>query len=275
MLDVLEADLVARTETPNTVTSLTADLRALGVERGDVTLVHASLSSVGWICGGVVALVQALLAAVGPAGTIVVPTQTTGNSEPAEWSNPPVPPAWWNLVRENLPPFVPGMTPSTGVGILPEVVRQLEGARRSSHPQNSFAAVGAAAEAVVEDHELASGFGEASPLARIYALGGKVLLIGVGHDVNTSMHLGESRSVAARPRDYGAAVLTPRGREWVTWSDVGYDAGDFALVGAAFDASGACGGGTVGAATARLMSQPALVDFSREWFDEHRLVEPS
>src|SRR5689334_19612096 len=56
--------------------SLAADLAALGVRRGDTLLVHASLRSLGWACGGPVAVVLALRDALGPDGTLVVPAQT-------------------------------------------------------------------------------------------------------------------------------------------------------------------------------------------------------
>lgn len=71
--------------------SLAAALRDLGVRPGETLLAHTSLSSLGWVCGGPVALVQALLDAVGPDGTLTVPTHSGDNSDPAGWSAPPVP----------------------------------------------------------------------------------------------------------------------------------------------------------------------------------------
>ena len=61
--------LVSETETPATVASLKADLRALGVTPGMVVLVHSSLSAMGWVCGGPVAVILALQEALGPDGT--------------------------------------------------------------------------------------------------------------------------------------------------------------------------------------------------------------
>ena len=95
---------------------MTADLRALGVAESGVLLVHSSLSSLGWVCGGAVAVVAALLDVLAPEGTLVVPTHTTGKSDPATWTNPPIPQGWWATVREHMPAFDPLLTPSAGVG---------------------------------------------------------------------------------------------------------------------------------------------------------------
>ncbi|MYI62450.1 MAG: aminoglycoside N(3)-acetyltransferase, partial [Gemmatimonadetes bacterium] len=55
-----EKEIVEKTEVPATVESLQADLHALGVKPGMVVLVHSSLSSMGWVCGGAVAVIAAL-----------------------------------------------------------------------------------------------------------------------------------------------------------------------------------------------------------------------
>src|SRR5919107_1333271 len=62
---------------------IAAQLRLLGVQAGETLLVHSSLSSLGWVNGGSVAVVRGLLDALGPEGTLVVPTQTGDLSDPA------------------------------------------------------------------------------------------------------------------------------------------------------------------------------------------------
>jgi len=261
---------IAASDAPVTRALLADDLARLGVRPGSVLLVHSSLSSLGWVCGGAQAVVEALLDALGPDGTLVVPTHTTGNSEPSQWGAPPVPEAWWPVIRETMPAFDPVVTPARGLGVVVEIARSWPGARRSAHPQTSFAAIGPQAETITAGHALDSGFGEQSPLARIDDLDGDVLLLGAGHGSNSSLHLAEYR-VPDPPRTaYGSAVMGPDGRRWATWEDVVADEGDFEELGAAFDATGATRIGPVGAGEARLMRQREVVAFAVRWLQDHR-----
>jgi aminoglycoside 3-N-acetyltransferase len=256
---------------PHTVTSLGADLRALGLAPGDVVLVHSSLRSLGFVAGGPQAVVQALLEVCGPGGTVVVPTHTPDNTDPAGWSRPPVPPAWWPILRDETPGFDPARTPSRWMGALAETVRTWPGAVRSEHPQVSFAALGPDAAEIVRDHRPAHALGERSPLGAVHRLGGKVLLLGCGHDSNTSLHLAEARQPDAPRARTGSSVRQPDGtHRWTTWTEVATDESDFVELGAAFEATGPVTVGTVGSATARLMDQRALVGFATTWLAANR-----
>ncbi|WP_239143667.1 aminoglycoside N(3)-acetyltransferase [Actinoplanes philippinensis] len=258
-------------DVPYTVGSLVVDLRRLGLAAGDVVLVHSALRSVGFVVGHVQSVVHALLEVLGPAGTLVVPTHTGYNSDPAGWSNPPVPQSWWPVIRDENPGFDRVLSPSRWVGVLPEVVRTWPGAVRSGHPQVSFAAVGARAAEIVAGHPVEDELGDGSPLGAVYRVDGKVLLIGCGHGNNTSMHLSETRQLRPRMDVNGAAVRDPDGRaRWVTWTAPASDSSDFEEIGVAFDAVGPVSVGLVGAAVSRLMSQRAVVDFATAWMREHR-----
>jgi aminoglycoside 3-N-acetyltransferase len=259
---------------PCTREGLAGDLVALGVRRGSVLLLHSSLKALGWVCGGPVAVVQALRDALGPDGTLVVPTHTPDNTDPAGWRHPPVPESWWPVIRAHMPPFDPAVTPSRWMGAVADTVRTWPGARRSDHPQVSFAAVGPAAEAVVADHRLDDMLGERSPLGAVHRLDGDVLLLGVGYGRNTSLHLAEYRLPNPPRRWEGSAVRAAGSRAWTRWEDVDTDEGDFDELGAAFDAAGGARTGRVGAAECRLMSQRALVDFAVTWFATHRTAKP-
>ncbi|HOV64393.1 MAG TPA: AAC(3) family N-acetyltransferase, partial [Spirochaetia bacterium] len=94
-----EADAVRRsTGGPVTRFSLERDLITLGVERGMTLLVHSSLSSLGWVCGGPVAVIYALEEVVRPYGNIVMPTHSGDLSDPSGWRHPPVPESWWHII---------------------------------------------------------------------------------------------------------------------------------------------------------------------------------
>jgi len=264
-----EADAVNRSNTPATSESLAADLRALGVREGMTLIVHASLSSMGWVCGGAPAVIAALLEVLGDMGTLVMPAHTTGNSDPAQWADPPVPEQWWTVIRDHMPPFTP-QSPTRGMGAVADYFRTLPGVTRSGHPQHSFAACGRYERAIIHDHKLESGMGEDSPLARIYDLGGYVLQIGT--HVNTSLHLAEHRAEwpgkVVEPD--GAAMMVGDMRMWVRFRRLAYDASDFAGIKQEFADTGAVQTGKVGAADARLMLQPDLVRFAVEWMNANR-----
>src|SRR4051812_1657420 len=137
-----EADVIARTGRPRTVSSLTADLRALGIPAGATVLVHSSLSAIGWVAGGPGAGGFALLAALGPDGTLVMPAHSGDLSDPAGWQNPPVPESWWDTIRNERPPFDPRTMPTRGMGAIAECFRSWPGSRRSDHPLASVTALG-------------------------------------------------------------------------------------------------------------------------------------
>lgn len=266
-----DRELVERTDEPVTTDRLVADLRSLGVERGDTLLVHSSLSAVGWVAGGPQAVVDALERAVGVDGTVVVPTHTPQYTDPEEWSNPPVPEDWIEPIRASMPPYRPAVTPSYGVGTIPECLRTYPDAVRSRHPVFSFAALGADAGAVVGDHRLDFGLGEGSPLARVYDRDGGVLMLGTDYETNTSIHLAEYRADVPTERTENRVPIRRDGeRVIVTLDDIETSTDDFEALGAAFEREVGVERGPVGETEATLLEQPGLVDFATEWLAENR-----
>ena len=269
-----EATAVERMDDPLTVGRIVDDLRELGVEAGDTLLVHSSLSSLGWVAVGPPAVVDALLEVLSPEGTLVVPTHSTQYSDPTGWRNPAVPDDWVGRIRAERPPYRPAVTPTRGMGAIPECFRSYPDALRSRHPTYSFAAQGADAGFVVGDHAYDHGLGEGSPLARVYDRDGTVLMLGTGYDTNTSFHLAEHRADRDQTVSTNEApVVGPDGdRETVTYEQLDYDSGDFADVGRDFEADRpeAVTEGTIGLADARLVAQRDLVDYGAAWFEKNR-----
>jgi len=269
-----EGDLIERTEgRPATIDSLQGDLARLGVEPGMTLLCHSSLSSLGWVCGGATAVILALESALSGDGTLVMPTHSTQLSDPAQWQAPPVPETWWPVIRENMPAFRLDLTPTRGMGVIPEAFRKQRDVLRSDHPHHSFAARGANAEVVVENHSLHNGLGEGSPLARVYDLDGWILLLGVDHASNTSLHLAEYRASFPSRQEAtdGAPVWVDGERQWVEVCGLDLNDDDFETIGAAFARkTDEVQSGNVAQADALLMPQRALVDFAVDWMESHR-----
>lgn len=266
-----EADAIGRVDEPVTVSSLVKDVRQLGVPAGRTLLVHSSLNALGWVCGGPPAVVDALQTVLTDAGTLVMPTHTTQYSDPADWERPPVPDDWVDAIRDCRPPYRPAVTPTREMGAVPECFRNYPDVVRSRHPEFSFAAWGADAEAVTAAHAFDHGLGEASPLARVYDRGGAVLLLGVGHDRNTSLHLAEYRADLPHETLWNTApVLDGDEVRWVEYEDIVTDSTDFAALGADFEDAVGLTRGRVGAATATLVDQRTLVDYAVDWLETNR-----
>ncbi len=268
-----EVDTIKRVKRPSTRDSLTADLRRLGVESGMTLLVHSSLSKLGWVVGGPVAVIQALMDVLTPQGTLVMPAHSTQMTDPADWENPPIPKEWHELVRNAMPLFDPQRTHTRQMGKIAELFRTWPDVSRSDHPHMSFAAWGQHADFVTANHELPYSLGETSPLARVYDLDGQVLLLGVGYDNNTSMHLAEYRAPYAPLAPNGAPWLVDGEKVWQPFDDIDMHDELFAQIGVEYEATVAVRVGQVGAAECRLMVQRTAVDFTQDWFTRWRKAE--
>lgn len=202
--------------------SLAAELSALGLRPGDVVCVHAAMSRLGWVCGGAQAVIEALCDAVGPSGTIMMPTFSGDLSDPEEWGHPPAAPESIETILREMPPYDPDRTPTKSMGTIPELFRTWPGARRSPHPQSSFAAMGPQALALVNEHPLDNRFGPNSPLETLVNLDGKVLLLAAMPDTLSLFHLTQHMVSGSVPMSKKAPMLVNGSKEWVPYEDIEY-----------------------------------------------------
>lgn len=265
-----EKTVIEQSRMPVTVSGMEKDLARLGVREGDVVIAHSSLSKLGWVCGGSQAVIQALLRAIGPEGTLVMPAHSGNWSDPAEWQNPPVPSEWVDIIYEEMPAFDPDSTPTWGMGHIAETFRAYPGTVRSSHPQVSFCANGKRAADIVSEHPLTPQFGLASPLGKLYKLNAKVLLIGVGYDSCTSFHLAEATLTGMPEKKMGTAIKEDGKRVWKWFTDYVYDADDFNILGAHFELERDVRRGEVGHADCALLDMRSAVDYAGAWLKKHR-----
>ncbi|MEV7404799.1 AAC(3) family N-acetyltransferase [Streptomyces sp. NPDC091267] len=255
---------------------LAGQLSELGVERGGVLMVHASMRAVGAVEGGAQAVADALREALGPEGTLVVPAFTPENSDTSPHYRSRVRGLGKqdrDAVRALMPAFDRATTAAPSMGRLAEAVRRSPGSARSAHPQTSFAAVGPLAGHVLSDHHPDCHLGEDSPLARLHDLRAQILLLGTGFDSCSAFHLAEYRVPSPPRRTYRCVVADGGRRRWWEYEDVALDDSDFAALGADFERSPlgpGIGRGTVGSAPSRLLRFPEAVGFATRWLPVHR-----
>lgn len=255
-----------------TKTGIVADLKKLGLKQGDTVMVHTALKSIGYVCGGAQTVIEALIEVVGEDGTIMMPTQSWKNLDPEIGVHWDADEADWNTIRENWPAYDKNLTPTNTMGAVAEMFRSWPGAIRSDHPARSVAAWGKHAKYLTEKHDLSNIFGEGSPVGKLYELDGKVLLIGVDYDKNTSIHLADVR--AEYPSKHNStehsAIMENGQRVWKAYDTLFVDGEDFVDIGHVFEEEHDVQKGCVGEAWSRLMNQRELVDFSVQWIEANR-----
>lgn len=244
----------------------------LGVKNGQSIMVHTSLSSLGFVCGGAQVMIEALMEAVGEDGTLMMPTQTWKNLDPTAGVHWEEPEEWWQAIRDNWPAYNKAVTPTNTMGMVAEMFRQWPGAVRSDHPARSVAAYGKNAEYLVKDHDLSNIFGEGSPIAKLYELDGYVLLIGVDYDKNTSIHLADVRAeYKSKHMSYESSAIMEDGkRVWKTYETLFVDGEDFVDIGKAFEEEYDVKKVDLGNGTIRFMKQRDIVDFAIKWIETNR-----
>lgn len=247
-------------------------LQEAGVKKGQHIMVHTSLSQLGFVCGGPQVIIEALLESVGEMGTIMMPAQSWKNLDPKAGVHWEEPKEWWQAIREHWPAYNKEITPTNTMGAVAEMFRKWPRALRSDHPARSVAAYGKYASYLTENHDLSNIFGDGSPIGRLYELDGYVLLIGVGYDKNTSLHLADERAVYPNKHmaEESSAIMLNGQRVWKTYQTLYVDGEDFEQIGDAFEKNGRVAKVPLGNSSIRFMKQKELVDFAVEWIQKNR-----
>jgi aminoglycoside 3-N-acetyltransferase len=232
----------------------------MGISAGMDIIVHASLSSLGHVNGGAGAVVETLLDAVGPMGTLVVPTFTPNVADP-DPDIRGVPDDAARLRRDAVPIFSEDLPSS--MGAVPEALRCRADSIRSSHPQASVAAVGRRAARIVARQPLAFAVGPASPFGRLHDLKGHILLLGVGHNRNTFLHHAESLTATPRLKVRRFPSMVGEERVWIEVMDVGNDNDTlFPLIGQEYEKLSGTHTFSIGLAVCRLIPIRPLVTYA-------------
>ena len=208
---------------------LVQQLRALGVDPGGVLVVHAAFSKVAPVDDGPRGLIDALRTVLWPDGTLVMPSMSDDDEQP----------------------FDPAASPCAGMGVVADTFWHMPGVRRSDSP-HAFAAAGPRADEITAPHPIDVPHGPDSPIGRACALDGQVLLLGAGHDANTTIHLAELLAGVRYRRPAHATVLRAGHPVRIDYGENDCCCARFELVDGWLDAEGAQRRGPVGHAEARL-----------------------
>jgi len=164
----------------------------VGIRSGIAVMVHTSMKMFGYVVNGPVDVIDALIECVDiKEGTILMPSHSGHLTDPSEWKNPPVPESEIEKIRKNMNPFDKQRTPVRNRGIIPEVFLSYPDVLRSDHPLNSVAALGKNAKEYTLVHAFHEPEGLNSPVGKLYQDDGLVLLMGVGMESCTAIHLAE------------------------------------------------------------------------------------
>lgn len=244
-------------------------------------MVHASLKKIGLSRtdfgeGGAELLLDALEAAVGPSGTLLM---VLGSEYSLDWVNRRPVDQRAGLLAGTEPldrRVAPAMSE---VGWLGEVFRQRAGTRFSDNPSGRFAARGALADELLRDQPWNDYYGPGSPLDRLCRHGGQVLRLGASRDTLTILHFAEYLANLPDKRrvrwDYLLATEGGPRHVWmdclddsdgiVPWQGEDY----FSLILENYLATGRAERGRVGRAQSELIPAADLAEFGARWMESH------
>ena len=216
--------------------TIIGQLRDLGVRPGAVLVVHTAFSRIAPIEGGPDGLIDALHEAIQPSGTLVMPSMSDDDDAPFQVSH----------------------TPCAGMGIVADTFWRRNGVHRSDSP-HAFAAIGPHAASITADHPYDVPHGLDSPIGRAYELNAQVLLLGVGHDANTTIHLAENLAHVTYKQRKSLTIMKGRTPGRVEYDETDHCCENFALLDDWLDELDLQRRGSVANGIARLMSARDVV----------------
>lgn len=228
---------------------LVHQLRSLGVRPGAVLVVHTAFSRVGPAAGGPVGLIEALRAALGARGTLVMPA----------------------MADDDIHAFDPAGSPCRTMGVVADTFWRLPDVLRANSP-HAFAALGPQAREITRDQPVEVPHGPDSPVGRVHDLDGHVLLLGVGHEANTTLHLAENLAGVRYRRRAAATVLVEGRVRRCEYDEVDHCCENFGIMDGWLDSAGLQSRGTVGYGEARLARSRDLVRVAITHLKENETV---
>ncbi|MGH8239588.1 MAG: AAC(3) family N-acetyltransferase [Steroidobacteraceae bacterium] len=225
------------------------DLVALGVSGDGVLVVHTAFSSFGGLAGMPADLIAALRMAAGTRGTVVMPSMSDDDEQP----------------------FDPQSTPCAGMGVVADTFWRMPGVSRSNSP-HAFAALGPHAAEITAPHPIDVPHGLDSPVGRAYELDAEVLLLGVGHDANTTVHLAENVAGVRYKLPKYATVIRTGQLVRHHYREVDHCCANFALLDSWLEARGHQQRGFIAGAPARLASARDVVSAALDQLRENELI---
>lgn len=159
------AHVVGRFARSTTPADLTRALQGMGIRSGDTMTVHSSFDGMLYFRGSAADALQAILDAVGPSGTVVMPTFSFDGRS-------------YDYLRSR--PTFDAKRTSAKTGLICELLRRRKDAFRSLNPTHSVVAVGPMAAPITADHSNSrTPFDEHSPWHYLLELNAWMVFVGV------------------------------------------------------------------------------------------------
>jgi aminoglycoside N3'-acetyltransferase len=232
------------------IAALASQLRTLGVEPGGVLLVHVGFRALGLVENGPLGLIAALREAIGPDGTLVMPSWSGDDDTPFDPASSPADPA---------------------LGVTAEHFWRQPGVKRAPH-HFAGAAIGPHADRILSDPLPLPPHGEMSPVGRVHELDGQVLLIGCLHDADTTIHLAELIGGAPYRRPKYITVVENGAHRRIDYGENDHCCQRFELADSWLASQGLQREGRVGAAHARLARSRDIVSVVLEELGRDPLI---